>query len=46
LICDLVNEAKNIKEEVTAFRAKFTDMRYCFSGEEFAPVMERLYQLI
>lgn len=46
LICDLINGAKSIKEKTTAFRKRFTDMRYCFSGEEFAPVMEKLYQLI
>ncbi|MBW8017121.1 MAG: glycine cleavage system aminomethyltransferase GcvT [Planctomycetes bacterium] len=46
LICDLVNGTKSVKEEVTAFRKRFTNMRYCFSGEEFTPVMEKLYQLI
>ena len=46
LICDLVAGAKNVKEEAAAFRKRFTDMRYCFSGEEFTPVMEKLYQLI
>jgi hypothetical protein len=46
LICDIVTEGKDVKEETTAFRKRFTDMRYCFSGEEFVPVMEKLYQLI
>lgn len=46
LILDVVVGAKNVKEKVAEFRACFTDMRYCFAGEEFDAVMEKLHRLI
>ncbi len=45
LILDVVG-AKNVKEEVARFRARFTDMKYSFSGKEFDAAMEKLHQLI
>ena len=46
LIREVVIEAKNVKETVAGFRSCFTDMRYCFSGDEFDVVMEKLHRLI
>jgi len=46
LIRDVVVGAKNVKEEVAGFRARFTDMKYCFSGKEFDAVMEKLHGII
>jgi aminomethyltransferase len=46
LILDVVAGAKNVKEKVAEFRACFTDMRYCFAGEEFDKGLEKLYRLI
>ena len=46
LIREVVVEGKNVKEEVAGLRAHFTDIRYCFSGEDFSAVMEKLHKLI
>ena len=46
LISDLVLKGTNIKEKITSFRANFTDIRYCFTGDDYAEVMQKLYQLI
>ncbi len=46
LIADVVAGAKNVKEEVAKFRARFTDMKYCFSGKEFDAAIENLHRLI
>jgi aminomethyltransferase len=46
LIGDIVVGAKNVKEKVAGFRAPFTDMKYCFSGNQFDAIMEKLYRII
>jgi len=46
LIRDVVFEGKNVKEKAASLRSKFTDIRYCFSGDEFDTVMEKLHSLI
>lgn len=45
-IRDVVVAGKSIREEVAAFRKRFTTMRYCFAEEGFAEVMEKLHRLI
>ncbi len=42
----VVIENKSIRQEVTAFRQKFTSMRYCFSGKEHESLIETLHTLI
>ncbi len=42
----VVVAGKDLKAEVTAFRGKFLDLRYCFTGGEFAPLIEKLHTLI
>jgi aminomethyltransferase len=46
LILDVVVGAKNVKEKVAEFRARFTDMRYCFAGEELDEALQKLHRLI
>ncbi len=46
LIHDVITKKKCVKQEVTFFRRRFLDMRYCFSGKEFDNVLERLHRLI
>ncbi len=46
LIREVVIESKNVKQQVADLRSRFTDMRYCFSGDEFDVVMEKLHSLI
>ena len=45
-IADVVEKGKNVKDEVRAFRNRFRDMHYCFSGEEYEGLMQKLHQLI
>ncbi|MHB8770449.1 MAG: glycine cleavage system aminomethyltransferase GcvT [Syntrophales bacterium] len=37
---------RTVKEEVTAFRRRFREMRYCFSDEEFGGLMETLHRMV
>ena len=46
LIKEVVIEGKNIKEQVSDLRSRFTEMRYCFSSNELDVVMEKLHNLI
>ena len=46
LIHDIVVEGEDLKKEVKSFRERFLEMRYCFSGEEFTPLIEKLHRLI
>jgi aminomethyltransferase len=46
LIRDVVMDDKSVKEEVTSFRKRFLEMKYCFSGKEFDDLMHRIYRLI
>ncbi len=45
-IYDVVAKQKNVRERVTNFRKRFTDMRYCFSQQDFSRAMKKLYKLI
>ena len=46
LIHDIVVEGEDLKKEVKSFRERFLEMRYCFSGEEFTPLIKKLHRLI
>ncbi len=46
LIREVVVEGKNVKKQAADLRSQFTDMRYCFSGDEFDVLMEKLHKLI
>jgi aminomethyltransferase len=46
LIQDVIAKKKCVKQEVTSFRRRFLDMRYCFSDKEFDDIIERLHRLI
>ena len=45
-MADVILKNRDIKEDVRAFRQRFLDMQYCFSGEQFDDLIERLHQLI
>ena len=45
-IHEVVVAGKSPKEEVTAFRKQFLTMKYCFSGREFEPLLEKLHRMI
>lgn len=46
LIHGIAIEGKNLKEEVKSLRSRFLEIGYCFSGEEFDPLIEKLHGLI
>jgi aminomethyltransferase len=46
LIRDCVVEGKGVKDEVTAFRQRFLELGYCFSGEESDSLIQGLHDLI
>jgi aminomethyltransferase len=46
LMREVVVEGKNVKKQAADLRSQFTDIRYCFSGDEFDVLMEKLHKLI
>ena len=46
LMADLILNGKTVKEEVRRFRQRFLDMQYCFRGEEFHGLVEKLHKLV
>ncbi len=46
LMADVILKNKNVKKEVTDFRQRFQDLQYCFAGDEFDELEQRLHQLI
>ena len=46
LMSDLILHGKTVKEAVRRFRRRFLDMQYCFRGEEFDGLVEKLHQLV
>ena len=46
LIYDVIMGNKFVKEEVKSFRESFRKMQFCFSGNEFEGLMQKLHKLI
>jgi aminomethyltransferase len=46
LMADVILKDKNVKKEVMDFRKRFAEMQYCFSGDEFDELEQRLHQLL
>ena len=46
LMADVILKNKNVKKEVMDFRKRFLEMKYCFSGDEFDDLEQKLHQLI
>ncbi len=46
LIRDVVTKNANVIEKVTALRERFTDLQYCFRGEDYSRLIEGLHRLI
>jgi aminomethyltransferase len=42
----IIIEQRSIKEKVASFRKRFLEMKYCFSGNEFDDMIQKLHQLI
>ncbi|UCG06467.1 MAG: glycine cleavage system aminomethyltransferase GcvT [Desulfobacterales bacterium] len=46
LMADVILKNKNVKDDVSAFRKRFLDMRYCFGGKEYEDLMQNLHQQV
>ena len=46
LIRDAIIGNKVVKEEIKSFRENFLEMQFCFSGNEFDQLMQKLHELI
>jgi aminomethyltransferase len=46
LMADVILKNKNVKKDVMDFRKRFLEMRYCFSGDEFEDLLQKLHDLI
>ncbi|KPK75915.1 MAG: glycine cleavage system protein T [Phycisphaerae bacterium SM23_30] len=46
LIRDVIDGKKGVKEEVTAFRKRFLELKYCFSEKEFDEAVQKLHELV
>ena len=45
LMADAILYKKNVKQEVMDFRKRFVEMQYCFKGDEFDQLAQKLHQL-
>jgi aminomethyltransferase len=46
LMADVILKNKNVKEDVMDFRKRFVELKYCFCGDEFEALEQKLHQLI
>ncbi len=46
LIKEVIVDGADVAEKVRAMRGRFTELRYCFRPEEYAELMEGLYELL
>jgi aminomethyltransferase len=46
LMADVILKNKNAKKDVMDFRKRFLEMKYCFAGNEFEELEQKLHQII
>ena len=46
LMADVILKNKNVKKDVMDLRKRFLEMQFCFSGDEFDELEQRLHQLL
>jgi len=46
LMADVILTNKNVKKEVMDFRKRFMEMKYCFAGDEFEELEQKLHLMI
>ena len=46
LMADVILKNKNVKKEVVDFRKRFLEMQYCFAGDEFEELEQKLHAAI
>jgi aminomethyltransferase len=42
---EVISEGKEVKAKITAFRERFLEMQYCFSGDEFDSLVQQLHEM-
>ena len=45
LMADVILQDKNVQKEVMDLRQRFVEMQYCFKGDEFDELGQKLHQL-
>jgi aminomethyltransferase len=46
LMADVILEGKDVREEVRSLRGRFLEMKYCFAGDQFDDLVEKLHRLV
>ena len=46
LIHDVVKNNKNVTDEVKALRKRFSELQFCFRGDEYAELLKKLHELL
>ncbi|MBW2195308.1 MAG: glycine cleavage system protein T, partial [Deltaproteobacteria bacterium] len=46
LIHDVVKKDRNVTEEVKALRKRFLQLQFCFRGDEYGDVIQKLHELL
>jgi aminomethyltransferase len=46
LMAAVVNSSSAVSAEVAELRSRFTELKYCFEGSDFDPLVQRLHELI
>ncbi len=46
LMADVILKDKNVKKDVMDLRQRFVDMQYCFTGDEFDELEQRLHKFL
>jgi aminomethyltransferase len=46
LMADVILKDQNVKKEVMDLRQRFLEMKYCFSGDGFDELEQKLHQLL
>jgi aminomethyltransferase len=46
LMADVILQNKNVQKEVMDFRQRFVEMQYCFKGDEFDELEQKLHELL
>ncbi len=44
MMADVILKDKNVKKDVMDFRKRFLEMKYCFSGDGFDDLEQKLHQ--
>jgi aminomethyltransferase len=46
LIRDVLKDSSNVADRVAALRKEFSELHFCFRGEEFADILQKLHGLL